>query len=101
MDVLLRSSNVYTRVSTLGYGEAMETTRAANKFHRTYLPGHYISGCGLYTAELRPAGFYADLGGTMHRHYAIRARGYDAIQGTARTLADAAARYLDPEGGHR
>jgi hypothetical protein len=57
------------------------------------LAGHYISDDGRYTAELRPAGYYAEFGCKLTRHYAIRARGGSQIIGTARTLKEAG-RYL-------
>lgn len=57
------------------------------------LPGSYISADGRYTAELRPAGYYAEFGCKLTRHYAIRNRGGSAIVGTAKTLAEAARVY--------
>jgi len=54
------------------------------------LPGSYVSADGRYTAELQAAGFYAETGCRLTRHYAIRARGQQAILGRPRTLAEAA-----------
>jgi hypothetical protein len=54
------------------------------------LPGSYISADGLYTAELRPAGYYPEFACQLTRHYAIRFRGSAHVLSTARTLAEAA-----------
>lgn len=57
------------------------------------LAGSYISDDGRYTAQLRKAGFYQDMGCKMARHYVIQLRGSNNIVGTATTLKDAE-RYL-------
>jgi hypothetical protein len=62
-------------------------------WHRTYVKGCYVSDDGNHTAELRPAGFYAEFGCKLVRHYAVRLRGSETIIGTARTLKEAE-RYL-------
>lgn len=53
------------------------------------LKGSYISTSGTHTAQLRPAGFYAEFGCKLARHYAIRLTGTQAVIGTARTLTEA------------
>ena len=55
-------------------------------------PGLYISADERFTAELRPPGFYPELGCKL-RPYAIRSLGSVHIIGTATTLADAARLY--------
>lgn len=64
------------------------------RWRRSALAGSYVSDCGRYTAELRPAGYDVERGFKVTRHYAIRLRGHDAVVGTARTLAEAAEMYL-------
>lgn len=65
-----------------------------NGWSKSYLAGTYISENGKYTAELRPAGFYAEFGCKLTRHYAIRVRyGSRDIIGTARTLREAQEKY--------
>jgi hypothetical protein len=61
----------------------------ARQWQKSYTEGTYVSASGNYTAELRPAGYYAEFGCKMTRHYAIRLRGHAAIVGTARTLKEA------------
>lgn len=63
------------------------------RWTRSMIPGRYVSVDGRYTAELRPAGYYADFACKLTRHYAIRLRGSEQIIGTARTLAQAAGMY--------
>lgn len=64
-----------------------------NGWRKAYLAGSYVSDDGRYTAELRPAKFYAEFGCKLTRHYAIRLRGSNAIIGTARTLREAQEMY--------
>jgi hypothetical protein len=64
------------------------------KWYKSMSPGSYISDDGRFTAELRPAGYYADVGCNLTRHYVIRHKGSSTIIGTARTLAEAARMYL-------
>ena len=66
----------------------------SKKWNRAVLPGCYISADGKYTAELRKAGFYADLNCRLARHYVIRVRNSTNIIGTALTLSEAASTYL-------
>ena len=64
------------------------------KFQRTQTKGWYVSSDHRYTAELRPAGYYAEFACKLTRHYAIRVVGSDTIIGTARTLKEAERTYL-------
>ncbi len=56
--------------------------------------GFYVSWNQRLTAELRPAGYYPELGCKLTRHYLIRNTGHDTVIGTARTLAEATRMYL-------
>lgn len=64
-----------------------------NGWRKSYLAGTYVSESGKFTAELRPAKFYAEFGCKLTRHYAIRLRGQEAIVGTAKTLREAQEMY--------
>lgn len=68
----------------------MTTTKA---WHQSMTPGTYISADGRYTATLRPAGYYPEVGAKLTRHYAIRASGHEQIIDMPRTLKEAARRY--------
>lgn len=74
--------------------------RVVHGWRPSKVPGYYVSSDGGFTAELRRAGRYPDLGDAdqggvrMFRHYAIRYVSHPQIIGTATTLRDAAARYL-------
>jgi hypothetical protein len=71
-----------------------EVTDMSGKWRKSYVEGNYVSEDGRYLAELRKAGYDAEFGCKLTRHYAIRVRGgSDQIVGTARTLKEAE-RYL-------
>lgn len=64
-----------------------------NTWHKSYVEGCYVSTDGKYRAELRQPGYSEEFGARMLRHYAIFDAGSRPI-GDARTLKDAAERYL-------
>ena len=65
-----------------------------SEWRKSYIEGNYVSVDGRFKAELRPAGYYAEVGCKLTRHYAIRVIGTEQIIGTACTLAKATERYL-------
>lgn len=64
-----------------------------NTWHQSCVEGCYVSTDGRYRAELRQAGYSAEFGARMYRHYAIFDGGSRPI-GDAKTLKDAQERYL-------
>jgi hypothetical protein len=66
---------------------------SAKGWQKSMLEGSYISDSGNYTAELRTAGYYAEFGCKMVRHYAIRRRGQSAIIAMVPTLKEASESY--------